>query len=114
MENGSSRGLSQQPPDKSAEEIRAWILSQVAAELGIDAAEISVHEPLTRYGMDSMTAVVLTGDLEHWLGRAIPPDLLGHLVTIESLAQHLAAEGRSPGASAVELPLADEPEIEPA
>ena len=88
------------------------MVSQVAVELSIDADEINVQEPLTRYGMDSMTAVVLTGELEHWLGRAVPPDLLGQLVTIESLAQHLALPGRPQGIS-VELPPADEPEIEP-
>jgi 1-acyl-sn-glycerol-3-phosphate acyltransferase len=106
--------LTQQPSHRSAEEIRAWILSQVAAELGIDAGEISVKEPLTRYGMDSMTAVVLTGELEHWLGRTIPPDLLEQVVTIESLAQHLAVPGPPSGPTAAELPpVAEEPEIEP-
>ncbi|MGA2986194.1 MAG: 1-acyl-sn-glycerol-3-phosphate acyltransferase [Terriglobia bacterium] len=105
--------MSQQASDKSTEEVRAWILSQVAAELGLDAGEIDVHERLTRYGMDSMTAVVLTGDLEHWLGRTIPPDLLGQFVTIESLAQHLTAEGRQQDSAALELPPVDEPELEP-
>jgi 1-acyl-sn-glycerol-3-phosphate acyltransferase len=106
--------LSQQVSNKSAEEIRAWILSQVAAELGIDAAEIDVHEALTRYGLDSMTAVVLTGELEHWLGCKIEPDLLGQFVTIESLAQHLAAECPERVSAADQAPVAAEPEIEPA
>jgi 1-acyl-sn-glycerol-3-phosphate acyltransferase len=105
--------LSQEAFEKSAEEIRTWILAQVAAELGVDAGEIDVQEPLTRYGMDSMAAVVLTGELERWLGRAVPPDLLGQLVTIDSLAQHLAAEGRQQDISTVELPPVDEPEVEP-
>ena len=112
----SSQGicnLSQPTSTKSAEEIRAWILAQVAAELGIDAAEIDVQEPLTRYGMDSMTAVVLTGELEHWLGRTVPADLLGQVVTIESLAQHLAVEGGTQSASAAKSLPVDEPEIEP-
>jgi 1-acyl-sn-glycerol-3-phosphate acyltransferase len=89
------------------------MLSQVAAELGVDAGEIDVREPLTRYGMDSMTAAVLTGDLEHWLGRTIPPDLLGQFVAIESLAEHLAMEGRQQESSALELPCVGEPEVEP-
>lgn len=106
--------MTQQAANKSAEEIRAWILSQVAAELGIDAAEIDVHEALTRYGLDSMTAVVLTGELEHWLGRKIEPDLLGQLVTIESLAQYLTAERPQQVSAADEPPVTGEPEIEPA
>ena len=111
MEVGSS--VRQQAFQKSAEEIRTWIHTQVAAELGVDAREIDVREPLTRYGMDSMAAVVLTGELERWLGRTIPPDLLGQFVTIESLAQHLATEDRRQDFSGGEAPLAKEPEFQP-
>jgi len=85
----------------------------VAEELGIDAGEIDVHDSLTRYGMDSMTAVVLTGELEHWLGRTVPPDLLGEYATVESLAQHLAEPGEPTAAVSDACPAAYEPEVEP-
>jgi 1-acyl-sn-glycerol-3-phosphate acyltransferase len=97
--------------DKS--EIAAWMLRQMAAELGVDPGSIDVRKPFSRYGMDSMTAVVLTGELEQWLGRPVPPDLLGQFASIKSLAEHLAQEAPPTETSAIQPP-AEEPEDEPA
>ena len=81
----------------------------MAAELGVDPGSIDVRKPFSRYGMDSMTAVVLTGELEQWLGRPVPPDLLGQFASIESLAEHLAQEAPPTETSAIQPP-AEEPE----
>ena len=53
---------------------------------------IDPREPFTYYGLDSVQAVGLTGDLEIWLGRRLSPTLAWDYPNIESLARHLAVE----------------------
>jgi len=52
----------------SAETINDWLVSQLAARLRIDATQIDVKEPITRYGVDSLQAVELSHDIETSLG----------------------------------------------
>lgn len=74
----------------TAEEIQAWLVSQVAELLEISPHEIDVGAPFDRYGLDSAAAVTLTGDLEDWLGRQLSPSLLYDYFTIEAVSQQLA------------------------
>lgn len=46
-----------------------------------------------RYGLDSVTAVGLAGELEEWLGRQITPTLIYDYPTIAGLIQYLLREG---------------------
>lgn len=76
----------------SAAEIQAWIVSYLAQLLEIDPDEINTSIPFDSYGLDSATAVGMTGDLEDWLGRKIDPTLLYDYPTVESFSHHLAEE----------------------
>jgi acyl carrier protein len=76
-------------------EIQDWLVSQLAGLTGIDRAEIDVHEAFDSYGLASREAVMLSGDLEEWLGRRLSPILVYEYPTIESLARHLAVDGAS-------------------
>lgn len=78
---------------RTEEEIRNWLVTQVAAELAVAPSQVNVRVPLTQLGLDSMTAVMLSGDLEEWLGITLPPGLVSDYGTIEALARHLAAAG---------------------
>lgn len=102
------------PQLRTIQDIEAWMVEQVAAELGIDPQEIDVHKPLIRYGLDSMSTVVLAGDLEDILERPLPSNLLGEYTTIEALAKHLASElPVSESSSAEELPPSNSNAIAP-
>lgn len=74
----------------SAGEIQTWLVSKVAARLGRSAAEIDVHQPFARFGLDSLALVELSGELEQFIGRAVLPTALYSYPTIEALARHLA------------------------
>jgi acyl carrier protein len=69
--------------------IRQWLVTNIAAVLEIDAAAIDVKRPLEEYGLDSMQAVCLSGDLQQWLGRSIPETAVWDYPTIESLCKYL-------------------------
>ncbi|MDD5034785.1 MAG: amino acid adenylation domain-containing protein, partial [Methylococcaceae bacterium] len=69
--------------------IQAWLVNDLAQRLRVPAESIDVREPFARYGLDSVDAVGLAGDLETWLGRKVPPMLAYDYPTVEALAQHL-------------------------
>ena len=71
------------------ESIQDWLLTKVAEALAVDAAAIDVRESLATYGLGSVAAVSLTGDLETWLRLEVSPTLVWEYPTIESLAARL-------------------------
>jgi acyl carrier protein len=74
----------------SVEQIQAWLISNISAVVEVDPQTIDIQKPLEYYGMDSMQAMHLSGDLEDWLGRQLSPTVVWDYPTIELLATHLA------------------------
>ncbi|ACB75244.1 type I polyketide synthase [Opitutus terrae] len=68
-----------------------WLVEQLAQRLQLDPKQIDAGEPFSRYGLDSMTAVELSGELERWMGRRLPPTLIYDYPSIQALASHLVA-----------------------
>ena len=77
-------------PRKSSETITAWLVAEIAKRLNVPAQQIDITAPFDRYGLDSLAAVTLSGDLEQWLGRELSPTLVYEYATIEALAGYLA------------------------
>jgi len=73
--------------------VAAWLARRLPALLGVPAGEIDPREPLAAYGLGSLHAATLAGDLARWLGRPLPPTLVYDFPTLESLAAHLAGAG---------------------
>ncbi len=72
------------------ESIQIWLVNKLAEELSLDPNSINVTEPLTRYGLDSIDAVTMVGDLEDWLDLEFPSTLFWDYPTIEKSANYLA------------------------
>ena len=79
--------------NKTAADIQAWLVSYIAELLEIETNGIDIAIPLEHYGLDSSEAVVLSGDLQDWLGCDLDPELLLDHPTIEALTQYLTEEG---------------------
>ena len=73
-------------------EIQTWLVTQIARRVRCPVEAIDVRQPLARYGLKSLDAMELTGELERWLRRPLSPALIYSYPTIERLAHHLAAE----------------------
>lgn len=71
-------------------QIQNWIVTYIAQLLEIDPNEIDMTTPFERYGLDSSAMVVLSGDLQTWLGYDLDPTLLYDYPTIEALVGYLA------------------------
>jgi acyl carrier protein len=77
--------------DHGYEEIRAWLLRELSDRLRLPAHDIDASRDVAEYGLDSLQAVRLSGDLETWLGRRLPATLLWEFPSMDSLARHLAS-----------------------
>lgn len=74
------------------EEIRSWLIAKLVESTEVSADEINIHESFAHYGLGSVDAVGLSGDLEDWLERSLSPTVLYDYPTIDELARHLAGE----------------------
>lgn len=80
----------QEEPASRAEEIQAWLIQKIAGILEVDPVSIDPRQPFTSYGLGSVQAVSLTGDLETFVGRRLSPTLAWDYPTVELLAKFLA------------------------
>ncbi|MEM1368562.1 MAG: aminotransferase class I/II-fold pyridoxal phosphate-dependent enzyme [Cyanobacteria bacterium P01_H01_bin.15] len=71
------------------EAIHAWLVEQLSQRLELESQDIDPDEDLTEYGLDSVEAVNLSGELETFLGRRLPPTLLWDYPTLSALAEYL-------------------------
>lgn len=69
--------------------IQNWLVEQIAEQLSLDVSKIEITEPLTRYGLDSIDAVTLVGELEDWLDMDLPSTLFWDHPTIAKSAEYL-------------------------
>jgi 8-amino-7-oxononanoate synthase len=73
-------------------QIQDWLRRNLAARLRVSPEVIDVHRPLDEYGIDSMEAVAMTGELETLLKQRIEPTAFWDYRTISALAGFLAGE----------------------
>lgn len=84
-----------QPEDAvTQDQIEAWLVSYIAELRGIKEEKILRTAVLSKYGLDSASAVTLSGDLMDWLKRDVDPTLLYEHPTIEQAAAHLVMLGK--------------------
>jgi len=60
--------------------------------LRLSRAQVQATTPFVEFGMGSLDAVAIAGDLERWLGRALSPTAIYNYPTISALARWLAGE----------------------
>jgi len=75
---------------RTAAEIRGWIVEQVAQSLKVYDSEVDPAAPLDSLGIDSLTAIGMTGGLAAYLGRDVPATLMWDYATINAIAEGLA------------------------
>lgn len=65
------------------------LLSLVAGTLKVDPATIDADKPIMELGLDSISAVTMTVQLEEALGVAIDPTVILDYETVNLLSRHL-------------------------
>lgn len=82
--------------NKNEEEILAWLVEKLAALNALEPAQIDVSKSFSYYGLDSVAAVGLAGELEEWLEKKFSASLLFTLLfsrpSLADLAKHLSRQ----------------------
>jgi acyl carrier protein len=79
-------------------EVLTWLTLKFADWLEVPVEQLEPGRPMSSYGLDSISAVTLTVQLEEELGIELETALLFKPPTLQSLAEHLTeslnAEGK--------------------
>lgn len=74
------------------EMVIGWLVEQIARHAKIAARQIDIRAPFESYGLDSLAAINISGEMERWLDCRLSPTLIYDYPTIEALAYHIASE----------------------
>ena len=74
----------------SVDLLKSWLIDWLARELGLDHSNIDPRQSFLGYGMDSVQAMTMVGDIEAKLGLRLPPTLAWDFPDIDALSAHLA------------------------
>ncbi|MGK7956651.1 MAG: acyl carrier protein [Crocosphaera sp.] len=72
--------------------IETWLIDWTAEQLDLEKTEVDINQSFLNYDMNSVTVMMLVGDLEDWLGLSFSPTLAWDYPDIKTLAQYLAQE----------------------
>lgn len=75
---------------RSAEEIRDWLMAKIADLMAVAPDEVDPFTSFDTYGLGSREAIGLSGDIEDWLGIRLAPTILWQYTTVDALSKHLA------------------------
>lgn len=74
----------------SVDTLTSWLIDWMAREFKMDPESIDPSQAFLSYGMDSVQAMTMVGDLESDLNQRLPPTLVWDYPIISELAGHLA------------------------
>ncbi|MBA2779439.1 acyl carrier protein [Billgrantia kenyensis] len=82
----------QEPVEITEASIKLWLVQRMAKQLKIDPADVETDRSFDSYGLDSIVAVQVAGDLEKFLEQRLSPALLFEHRSIDELTRYLASE----------------------
>jgi acyl carrier protein len=74
----------------TAEAVRQWLMEKVAVKLGVAPEDVDPEQYFDDFDLDSTEALVLSGELENWLGFELETTALWYHPTIAQLSAYIA------------------------
>ncbi len=71
------------------ESIEAWLVQWLTLRAGVTPGDIELDKPFADYGLDSMTAVELSGEIEDWSGIEVTPTVALNYPTVSRLSRYI-------------------------
>ena len=99
------RGDQPMTPDevnRLSERVELWLLTWLVDRAAIPQDEVHRDKPFAEYGLDSLTAVELSQELEDWLGVEVVPTVAWNYPTPATLSVYLAREAGGANETAAE------------
>lgn len=81
--------MSTEPHNTQVDTILTKATELMAHHLKLNAGDIDPHKNITSYGLDSIDAVTILGDLEDWLDIELPSTLLWDYSNIQDVSQYI-------------------------
>ncbi len=78
----------------TSESLRGWLVTELARRVNCAESAVDTSKPFDAYGLDSRTAVQVSGALEKVVERRLSPAILFEHETIDDLATYLSRELR--------------------
>ncbi|WP_143543668.1 AMP-binding protein [Rhodopirellula sp. MGV] len=75
---------------KLQQEIEDWMAQWLISRAGINPEEFYRDRPLSEFGLDSLSAVELSGETEDWTGVMLTPEVATDNPSVESLSRFIA------------------------
>ena len=82
--------MSPEEISRLAERVEQWLLVWMVERAAIPPEEVHRDKPFAEYGLDSMTAVEMSQELEDWLGVDVLPTVAWNYPTPATLSHYLA------------------------
>ncbi|MDG4764521.1 acyl carrier protein [Solwaraspora sp. WMMD406] len=76
------------------DEVRDWLVGKLAHRLSVPADRVNVDQYFDEFDLDSTEALVLSGELENWLGFELETTALWYHPTINELAGYIVEKQR--------------------
>jgi acyl carrier protein len=77
---------------KNLDEMRAWLIERISAALKVKNG-MDPDAPFSKYGLQSIDAVILAMEIEEQVGVELPPTLLWEYNTVNECASYLVNMG---------------------
>jgi acyl-CoA synthetase (AMP-forming)/AMP-acid ligase II/acyl carrier protein len=90
--------------DRAAEQIEEWLLQWLVARLSMDPSAVARDRPFAEFGVDSLTAVELSQELEDEFGVPLPAVVAWNYPTPAALARYLAEQTTGAGEASTPPP----------
>ena len=88
----SDRPMTPDELDRLSGRVETWLLTWLVERAAIPQDEVARDKPFAEYGLDSLTAVELTQELEDWLGVDVLPTVAWNYPTPATLSVYLAKQ----------------------
>ncbi|MEU3201996.1 MULTISPECIES: acyl carrier protein [unclassified Streptomyces] len=69
--------------------VQEWLVEKVAHKLGVPQSEVNPDQYFDEFDLDSTEALVLSGELENWLGFELETTALWYHPTINELSRYI-------------------------
>lgn len=73
----------------SEAQVQDWLVKKFSYRLDVPESEIDVDKLFPDFGLDSTEVLVLSGELEKWIGFELMPTAMWYNPTIRQLSAHI-------------------------
>lgn len=95
--------MNREPIDAQDGDFRARLRALIARELRVEPAQIEDERNLTLYGLDSLSALVVAGDIEEMAGVTLEETALWDNPSIAAIAKHVGTLRSTQAAAQLDL-----------